>query len=184
MSSEPSLQERAMFLDGPAATERSVYMNHLPGIYHGNDFLGRFLMIFESIMGPLDRTAGNIHHYLDPDLAPPETLHWLASWLGLVLDDRWPEDRKRDLVRGATGLYEWRGTKRGLSTILRLATGSTPEIIEPSLNDVASDPSRAYRFTVRLRAIPEQGLDREFLETLIDLEKPAWAACDLELIGG
>lgn len=162
--------------------QRSKYLDYLPGIYQENDFLGRFLMIFESVFGPIERTVGNIHHYLDPDLAPPETLRWLASWLGIVLDERWPIERQRDLVRGATGLYVWRGTHRGLSTILRLATGSTPEIIEPSLADVATDPSRAFRFTVRLRIPPGEPIEREFIEALIDLEKPAWAGCDLELI--
>lgn len=164
------------------STARSKYLDYLPGIYQDNAFLGRFLLIFESVFGPIERTVGNIHHYLDPDLAPPETLRWLASWLGIVLDERWPIERQRDLVRGATGLYVWRGTHRGLSTILRLATGSTPEIIEPSLAEVAADHSRAFRFTVRLRLPPGEGIEREFIEALIDLEKPAWAGCELELI--
>ena len=58
---------------------RSTYLDYMPGIYDGSDFLGRFLLIFESILGPLDRTVGNIHHYFDPDdawdlrlLAPAE----------------------------------------------------------------------------------------------------------------
>jgi phage tail-like protein len=165
----------------PPLPERSSYLQYLPGAYQDSDFLGRFLLIFESILGSMDRMVGSIDHYLDPDLAPPETLRWLASWLGIVLDERWPEDRQRDLVRGATDLYRWRGTRRGLSTVLRLATGATPEIEEPSISDVTGDPSRAYRFSVRLRLPRGQQVDRSLVESVIDLEKPAWAACDLEI---
>lgn len=171
-------------VSGSNLPPRSSYLQFLPGIYHDNDFLGRFLLIFESILEPIDRTVGNIHHYLDPDLSPPETLRWLSSWLAIILDPRWPIERQRDLVRGATDLYGWRGTRRGLSTLLRLATGATPEIVEPDLADVARDRSLAFRFTLRLRLPPGQGITREFIEALIDLEKPAWAACDLELTEG
>jgi phage tail-like protein len=164
-----------------AVTERSSYLEYLPGIYHDNDFLARFLLIFESILGPMERMVGGIHHYLDPDVAPPETLRWLASWLGIVLDPRWPEERQRDLVRGATDLYRWRGTRRGLSTVLRLATGATPDISEPTLAELTADPSRAFRFGVRLGIPRGQQVDRALIESIIDLEKPAWAACDLEI---
>jgi phage tail-like protein len=167
-----------------ATVERSSYLQYLPGIYHDNDFLGRFLLIFESILGPMDRMVGNLHHYLDPDVAPPETLRWLASWLGIVLDERWPEDRQRDLVRGATDLYRWRGTRRGLSTVIRLATGITPEITEPTVAELTADPSRAFRFGVRLVVPRGQEVDRQLIQSIIDLEKPAWAACDLEISPG
>lgn len=163
--------------------ERSTYVRYLPGIYQDDDFLGRFLLIFESILAPIDRMVGSIHHYLDPDLTPPETLRWLASWLGIVLDSRWPLERQRDLVRGATDLYRWRGTRRGLSTVLRLATGATPEITEPTLAEVATDPSKAFRFQVTLKLPAGQPIQRALIESIIDLEKPAWAACDLDLSG-
>lgn len=163
---------------------RSTYLQYLPGIYHDNDFLGRFLLVFESILAPMDRMVGSIHHYLDPDLTPPETLRWLASWLGIVLDERWPEDRQRDLVRGATDLYRWRGTRRGLGTVLRLATGVTPDITEATVSEVRADPARAFRFAVKLAPPRGQQLDRSLIESVIDLEKPAWAACDLDISGG
>jgi phage tail-like protein len=162
--------------------ERSTYLQLLPGIYQDSDFLGRFLLIFESILTPMDRMVGSIHHYFDPDVAPPETLRWVASWLGIVLDERWPEDRQRDLVRGATDLYRWRGTRRGLSTVLRLATGITPTITEATVSDVQADPSRAFRFGVHLAVPRGQDIDRKLIEAIIDLEKPAWVACDLEIV--
>ena len=78
---------------------RSTYLDYLPGLYQESEFLGRFLLIFEHILSPIDRTIGNVSHFFDPDLAPAEMLPWLASWLGVVLDVRVPEERRRDLVR-------------------------------------------------------------------------------------
>lgn len=161
---------------------RSTYLDYLPGIYHDSDFLGRFLLIFEHILSPIDRTIENIPDYFDPELAPPDVVTWLGSWLGLVLDARWPDDRRRDVVRAAPELFRWRGTRRGLAHFLRLYTGLEPEIIEPSLRDIANDRNRAYRFTVRLRVGRRSELSRQLVETIIETEKPAFAACSLEWI--
>lgn len=161
---------------------RSNYLDYLPGIYHENDFLGRFLLIFEHILSPIDRTIENIPDYFEPDLAPAEVVTWLGSWLGLVLDARWPDERRRDVVKAAPELFRWRGTRRGLSHFLRLYTGVEPEIIEPSLRDIANDRNRAYRFAVRVRVPRGSGLSRQLVESIIETEKPAFAACSLEWI--
>jgi phage tail-like protein len=161
---------------------RSNYLDFLPGIYRESQFLGRFLLIFESILGPIERTVDNISHYFDPALTPPECVAWLGSWLGLVLDERWPEERRRGLISAAVELYQWRGTRRGLSEFVRLYSGITPEIVELSLSEVSAAPNRAFRFTLRLHLPPGVELDRELLESIIDLEKPAFAACALELV--
>jgi phage tail-like protein len=161
---------------------RSTYLDYLPGMFTDNEFLGRFLLIFESILSPLDRTVGNLGHYFDADLAPADVLPWLGGWVGLVLDDRWPEGRRRDLIRSAAELYAWRGTRRGLSTFVRLYTGITPEIVEPTSAEVAADRNQAYTFTLRLRQAAGQPIDRAMLQTIIDIEKPAFAACSLDIV--
>jgi len=162
----------------------SSYLAYLPGIYQNNHFLGRFLLIFESILGPIDRTVENMHHYFDPFVTPPEAVDWLGAWVGLALDERWPEDRRRELISEAVNLYQWRGTKHGLSEFLRLYTGVEPEIIEPTLREVANARNRAFRFTVRITLPAGTRISRSLIETIIDAEKPAFAACTLELIEG
>ncbi|MCE7928757.1 MAG: phage tail protein [Chloroflexi bacterium CFX7] len=163
---------------------RSSYLDHLPGIYSEDDFLGRFLLIFESILGPVERTVGNLHHYFDPDLTTESVLDWLGSWLGLVLDERWPEERRRALVAAAGELYRWRGTRRGLAHYIRLYTGVEPEISEPSRAEVSAARNRAYTFTVRLRLPRGATIDQEVVEAIIDAEKPAFAAATLEVVNG
>jgi phage tail-like protein len=161
--------------------DRSTYLKYLPAVYSADEFLGRFLLIFEHVLSPIERTVANIPYYFDARIAPPEMLTWLASWLGLVLDERWPEAQRRALIRSAVELYQWRGTRRGLAEFLRLYTGFTPEIVEAGANGKAAAASDAFRFIVRVRVPDPAQVDRTVLETIIDAEKPAHAGYALEI---
>lgn len=163
--------------------DRSTYLEHLPGIYQESDFLGRFLLIFENILSPLDRTAGSLANFFDASLTPQDFLPWLGSWIGLVIDGRMPEQNRRELLRAAPELFRWRGTRRGLRQFLLLSTGIEPEIIEPSLSEIASNPSRAFRFTVRMRVPAGMNVPRAYVETIVEAEKPAFAGCTVEILG-
>ena len=92
------------------AISKSSYLQYLPGIYSQSPFFGQFLMIFEDILGPIENVLDNISYYFDPRTAPEELLPWLASWVDLTLDENWPLQLRRDLVRKAVELFQWRGT--------------------------------------------------------------------------
>ncbi len=161
---------------------RSSYVAHLPGVYQDSDFLGRFLLIFEHILSPIDQTAGTLANYFDASHTPIEFLPWLGSWIGLVIDARMPEENRREMLRAAPELFRWRGTKKGLTDFLRLSTGIEPEIIEPTLSEIASNPNLAYRFTVRVHVPAGQTVPRAYLEAIIRAEKPAFAGYSLEIV--
>lgn len=161
---------------------RSSYMQYLPGIYDDNDFLGRYLLIVESVLSPVVRTVDNIPYIFDPGTTPEDLLPWLAGWVGVVLDGRWPESRRRDVVEAAPSLFRWRGTARGMREFVRLATGFDPEVVEPTLSDIAANRARAFRFVVRLRVPRGTDLDRQAVQVIVDLEKPAFAAGSVEII--
>jgi phage tail-like protein len=161
--------------------DQSSYLKYLPSFYSANQFLGRMLLIFEHILTPLDRRINNLHDYFDPRMAPPDFLPWLAAWLGLVLDERWPEGQRRELIRSAVELYEWRGTKRGVSEFVRLYTGFTPEIAEPGVGGKNAKADQAHRFIVRLTTDEPDKINREVLQSIIDMEKPAHAGYSLEV---
>jgi phage tail-like protein len=162
----------------------SSYLKYLPAIYSADDFMGRFLLIFETILSPIDRTVGNLHYYFDPQMTPAELLPWLASWLGLALDERWPEEQRRALILAAVDLYQWRGTRRGLSEFLRLYTGLTPEIVEHGVGRRGATEADAFRFTVRIKVPDPAQVDRAVVEAIIEAEKPAHTGYNLEIVAG
>lgn len=182
------------------------YLQHLPAVYQRDELLGRFLMLFESFWAPVERQIDYLSLYFDPRMAPPEFLPWLASWLDLVLDERWPEERRRMLVRSAACLYRKRGTRRGLEEYLEIYTGRTPKIVEHRAHNLRLGPESRlgpgialgkanvpHTFTVILRLPPislsEGEQERERLElerrhkieAIIEAEKPAHTAYTLRL---
>lgn len=176
-----------------AQSQRSRYLQHLPAIYSDSDFMGRFLMIFESVLGPIEDMISNLPHYFDPHTTPEELLPWLASWANLVLDDSWPIDRRRELVRSAVQLYQWRGTRRGLREYLKVYAGVEPEITEDyggipltgnaklGWNTVLGTGTH-HTFTVTLEVEEPDSVNTGHLKAIIEAEKPAHTAFRLEVI--
>lgn len=102
---------------------------YLPPIYRedetSRDFLERFLANFEGMFTALeDRIARSTCLY-DVRTAPPETLDWLAGWLGLVFDRSMDDRRRRLLLRHAPTLFAYRGTPQAILLALRIALSET-----------------------------------------------------------
>ncbi len=156
--------------------EKSVYNHHLPDIYQDDDFLQRFLHIFEDIWEPLEQRQDHIEMYFDPRTCPVSFLPWLASWLGLSLNPHWPEIRQRRLLAQAMDLYRWRGTRYGLVRMIEVCTGITPVIIENPLEPFV------FRIRITLPSDASSGaIDKELIEELIKIHKPAHAGYILEV---
>lgn len=113
-----------------AGSMESRLLQYLPALYRSDLFLARFLLIFQSIIDPIEQTIDNTHHYLDPGTTPASFLPWLAGWLGLTLDPRLSEHAQRELIRQAVELYRWKGTRRGLREEMRIRTGCRALIVE------------------------------------------------------
>ena len=109
---------------------KSKALQHLPEIYFNDDFTSRFLMLFESFWKPITKQIDQVEYYFDPDLTPPEFVPWLASWLGLPVDETLPIDRVRTLLKNAMMLYQYRGTYRALKKYLEIYTAGEVEIEE------------------------------------------------------
>ena len=43
-------------------------------------------------------TLDCLEYYIDPALAPSDFLDWLGSWVGILLDESWPVERRRDAI--------------------------------------------------------------------------------------
>jgi len=94
------------------------------------DFLHGFLTAAEGLLHDLDTAAAGRAVLVDPRTTPDPLLAWVASLAGLVLDQRWPEAARRDLVAEAYSLYARRGTQGALERILGLYLGRRTRIVE------------------------------------------------------
>lgn len=172
---------------------KSSYLEYLPALYRDDEFMGQFLLIFESIMKPLENSVDNLNLYFDPLMTPESLLPWLASWLDLALDPTWPLHRRRELVRSSAELYRWRGTRRGLSEYLRIYTGAVPEISE-YIPGMSLDPETklgmdtrlgssgtGYHFTVSLKLDEDSAVNDDTVRAIIESQKPAHAGYTLQI---
>lgn len=158
-------------LRSPGQETSSLYMRFLPDIYQENDFLRRFLLIFEEIWEPLEQRQDHIHMYFHPLTCPVVLLPWLASWLDFPLDPHWPEMRQRRILAQAMDIYRWRGTRYGLVRMLEVCTGITPIITE-----METEPF-VFHIEIPLAA---GKVDKKFINDLIQAQKPAHAGYVLE----
>jgi phage tail-like protein len=166
----PPVAARETFPSPQPVESRSRYLRHLPSIYQDADFLGRMLLIFESIWEPFEQRHEHIAMYFSPATCPASMLAWLAAWLNLELDPHWPERRRRELLGEAMQLYWWRGTQYGLTRMLEICTGQSVTITE--------SPDRPFVFVISIPAHTD--VSRDFIERLVRAHKPAHVGYVLE----
>ena len=106
----------------PAVFRTAIYEGHT----HLRDYLWIIRHMFDSVADKVNSIPG----LFDPYQTPAEFLPWLAGWIGFVLDEDWPEGKKRYLLRRAVDYYRIRGTIKGLKLFLSIFVGVEPEIIE------------------------------------------------------
>jgi phage tail-like protein len=167
---ERSLTRYFVGVEGTA----SRYLRYLPGIFHENDFMGRYLQIFETIWEPQEWRIDHVNMYFDPRTCPTPMLDWLANWLDLTINPHWPEARRRRLLAEATDLYRWRGTRYGMTRMIEVCTGLTP--------DVSDDPAQPFVFRVRVQIPPDSDVDAALIEDLVRAHKPAHAGYVIEIV--
>ena len=176
-----------------SATLQSSYLEYLPALFREDEFMGQFLLIFESILKPIENTVDNLALYFDPLMIPESLLPWLAFWVDLTLDPTWPEERRRELVKSAVELYRWRGTKRGLTDYLRIYTGSVPEISEYipgmrldhetklGINTQLGSSGAGHHFTVTLELDADSEINVSTVKAIIEAQKPAHTIYTLQI---
>jgi phage tail-like protein len=128
-SATPTLSQLRLEFD------QDSYLKSLPAIYQEQaacgDFFDRFLALFERSFERTEDVIRRLPALADPDAIESEALPWLASWLGLDLDDRWDDRTRRDAIRQAYARDASRGTAGGLQEAIEREAGVRVIVQEP-----------------------------------------------------
>lgn len=160
----------------------------LPAVYLEDDFAQRFTAGLDEVLAPVLLTLDCLDSYLDPWLTPDDFLEWLASWVGVELDETWPPARRRALVTRAAWLHARRGTRAGLTEYLRLVTGLDVEVSESGgarwSTEPGAPPPGTYppRLIVRVRTADPAGVDTARLERAVREARPAGLPYEIQVV--
>lgn len=98
--------------------------HQLPVGMTDDDFLMRFLKIFQTVGDSVLHQVDTLEHMFDPAVAPDPMVRLMSRWLGLELVDSSLDDAlQRQIVREYSKLLQWRGTGRGMRRMLEVITG-------------------------------------------------------------
>jgi phage tail-like protein len=172
----------------PGQGVRHSLAEGLPASFLQDDFILQLVGAFDEVLAPVLATLDNQYAYFDPWLAPDDFLPWLATWLGLSVDERWPPESRRRLVANAHEIYRWRGTRRGVVEAVWAYAGVEPEVEENGALAWSPVPGgtppgdRVPRLVVR---VPRDGADLDLgvLERLVAAAVPAHLPHHVELLG-
>ncbi len=114
-----------------------TWSQHLPAIYREQtpdpELLERFLALFASAFEDVETEIRGLGRYFDIQSAPPAWLPWLASWVGITLEESWTPERQRAAIASTLAAGAHRGTAAGLMQAVRFWAGVDIRIAEPIL---------------------------------------------------
>jgi phage tail-like protein len=188
---------------------------YLPGIFHEEaekklSPLWALLLLIEDNFDSISKIIDKIDQYFDIWRAPagttgdePDFVTWLGSWVALVPEQDWPEQKKRYALGIAAHLHKYRGTITGLRCMLSLffeieveiKEWTWPEGMRTGVNNTIDVDTRIddryninHCFTVTWKPKPgEIGPDLKQkladIRAMMDREKPAHTFCYFNVIG-
>ena len=107
-------------------------IGQLPAGMLDDDFLLRFLGIFQSVADTVMHQVDTIDHLADTAVAPPDVVRYMGGWLGeTMIDPALPATSQRRIVSQAGRSLPWRGTAAGLGDLLEATTGFPVTIVDP-----------------------------------------------------
>jgi phage tail-like protein len=106
-------------------------VDQLPLAMLEDDFLVRFLGIFQELADTYMVQVDNLEHVIDTTVAPDRMVRALGSWIGAPsIDPALPDEVQRRIVREHGQMLQWRGTALGLRHLLEMVTDAPAEIID------------------------------------------------------
>jgi phage tail-like protein len=173
----------------------------LPAVYHEDErgpisprapsarsLAQRYCEGLDEVLAPVFLVLDCLEAYVDPALAPPDFVRWLATWVGLDVDDTWGEARLRSLVGDAVSVAHLSGTPEGLRRLVEAYVGAPAEIVEPGAVTWSDGPggpaggSDDRTVVVRITSALDRDVDRVRLEALVRRAVPANLATRIEVV--
>jgi phage tail-like protein len=160
----------------------------LPAALQEDEFCQRMMSAFDEVLAPLFTTLDCFESYLDPDLAPYDFVDWMASWVGVDIDETWTLERRRRLIREAIFLYRSRGTAAGLASHVELYAGISPEIADSGGCEWSQTAGGAMPgsptpgLTVRLRVEDLADVRYATVNRIVAASRPAHIPYQLEVL--
>ncbi len=139
---------------------------------------------------PDEQVLRELATYVNPYLADPRFVPYLAAWVDLTDLLRPPADdqgelrnspidpgRLRELIAGAAFLSQWRGTARALLFFLETATGVKGFQVQER---VPGSDDRPIPFHIRVLCPKEAVSYRDVVRLIVELEKPAYVTYEMQ----
>ncbi|MET0144921.1 MAG: phage tail protein [Ilumatobacteraceae bacterium] len=159
---------------------RDAWLLHqLPVAMAEDEFLSRFLSIFQDVADTVVGQIDNLPHMFDPTVAPPTMVRTLGRWIGLDwVDPSLPDALQRRIVREYFSMLRWRGTKRGMRQLLELVSGAPAVVEEAGGVYVEGDTPAGIGHVVLRVESPGWGTDADLLR-IVRAELPASVTFEL-----
>ncbi len=158
-------------------------IHQLPVGMAEDEFLVRFLSIFQDIANTVLHQVDNLPHVFDPAVAPDDMVRFMGRWLACNwVDSSLPDATQRDIVRRYSQLLQWRGTWRGLQQLLELISGQ-PAVVTDSGGVYLEGESSGAPPHVRLEVASAGWANDDDILDIVKSELPASLTFELVVAG-
>lgn len=159
----------------------------LPAFMQEDSFTVRLTEGFDAVLAPVLSVLDCLDAYVDPLLAPPDFVTWLAEWVGAALDDHSDDAQRRWSVLTAAEMHRARGTVDGLRAYLEMATGGEVEVVEQggtkwSLRPTDAESPTPGGLLIKVTVDDPAAVRIPVLEEFVDAVKPAHLPHRIEVI--
>jgi phage tail-like protein len=165
-------------------TDNGWLLGQLPQAMARDRVVGAFVHGCQEVADGLRQRVESVEHELDVDLASPEMLTFVASWLGvpaesLVSADEPVRDAQRRLIRAVGQVLGWRGTRRGVEILLEALTGGRVDVSDSGGIFGRDDPLPPADDVVRVSMAHTGGLSEQQILAFLAEELPVGTRVEL-----
>ncbi len=161
---------------------RSDWLSHqLPVGMTDDDFLMRFLGIFQTVADTVLHRIDTLPHAFDPTVAPDGMVRLMGSWLGVEwIDSTLDDELQRRIVLEYADLLRWRGTAHGLQRLLEVISDGAA-VVEDSGGGYPEGESPQRPAHVRLAVESSGWASPGALLAIVRAELPASVTFELRI---